>query len=58
MKKIIGYIPLDDRPCNYVWPQKILKNTEFELLLPPRDIREGSMCLQIEKKVCICSENM
>ncbi len=53
MKKIIGYIPLDDRPCNYVWPQKILKNTEFELLLPPRDIMGRFNVPADREKVCI-----
>jgi len=38
MKKIIGYLPLDDRPCNYIWPQKVLKTTDFKILIPPRNI--------------------
>ncbi|HPZ09051.1 MAG TPA: DUF4127 family protein [Candidatus Eremiobacteraeota bacterium] len=38
MKKVIGYLPLDDRPCNYCWAQKFLRNTSFKLLMPPRDI--------------------
>lgn len=32
-------LPLDDRPCNYLFPQKMLgkNNPEFEMILPDRD---------------------
>ncbi len=36
MKKIV-MLPLDERPCNYLYPQMMPK-ADFELLLPPREI--------------------
>lgn len=37
MKKMI-YIPLDERPCNYQYPQLLAKMTELELLVPEKSI--------------------
>ena len=37
MKKII-LIPLDERPCNYDFPQMLTDETEYEVVVPPRDI--------------------
>jgi len=34
--KNIGYIPLDDRPCNYIWPARLMRGTSFKILVPPR----------------------
>jgi len=31
-------IPLDERPCNYDFPQMLAKTTDYELILPPREI--------------------
>ena len=33
----IGFIALDSRPCNYLWPQKLLRGTKFKLIVPPRE---------------------
>jgi len=37
MKKIL-LIPLDERPCNYDFPQMLALGTDFELIIPPREI--------------------
>jgi len=37
MKKIL-LIPLDERPCNYDFPQMLASCTDYELILPPRNI--------------------
>ena len=37
MKKIL-LIPLDERPCNYDFPQMLASGTEYELVVPPREI--------------------
>lgn len=36
--KNIMLIPLDERPCNYNYPLVLAKNTDINLLLPPREI--------------------
>ena len=36
MKNII-YIPLDERPCNYDFPVLMAKDTEYNILVPPRE---------------------
>jgi len=39
MRKKIILIPLDERPCNYVFPQELFRNNkEYELCVPPKDI--------------------
>ena len=39
MQKKIILIPLDERPCNYVFPQELLKNNdEYRLCVPPRSV--------------------
>jgi hypothetical protein len=35
MAKKIGYVPLDDRPCNLKFPQKLAAISGIELLTPP-----------------------
>lgn len=35
MRSKIMYIPLDERPCNYEYPQSILDISDYELLRPP-----------------------
>lgn len=37
MKKIL-YLPLDERPCNYNFPQILASATEYEMIEPPKDI--------------------
>ncbi|HBM81050.1 MAG TPA: hypothetical protein DD426_09480, partial [Clostridiaceae bacterium] len=37
VKKIL-YLPLDERPCNYNFPQILASATEYEMIEPPRDI--------------------
>lgn len=37
MKKIL-LIPLDERPCNYNFPSMLAKDTDFEIVMPPREI--------------------
>ncbi|MCL2662308.1 MAG: DUF4127 family protein [Oscillospiraceae bacterium] len=37
MKKIL-LIPLDERPCNYDFPQLLAGDTDYELVVPPREI--------------------
>lgn len=38
MKKIL-YIPLDERPCNYVYPQHLVNTrNDVQLIFPPREI--------------------
>jgi len=37
MKKVL-LIPLDERPCNYDFPQLLASGTEYELVVPPREI--------------------
>jgi hypothetical protein len=37
MKRIL-LIPLDERPCNYDFPQMLASGTEYELIVPPREI--------------------
>ncbi len=32
------YIPLDERPCNYNFAQRIAKGTEVEVIAPPTDL--------------------
>ena len=35
----ILFIPLDERPCNYDFPQKLINSTKgFKLLIPPKEI--------------------
>lgn len=36
-KKIL-LIPLDERPCNYNFPAMLAAGTDFELVMPPREI--------------------
>ena len=38
MKKKILLIPLDERPCNYDFPQMLARDTDYEVITPPRDI--------------------
>jgi len=37
MKKIL-LIPLDERPCNYDFPQMLAACTDYELIVPPKNI--------------------
>jgi len=37
LKKIL-LIPLDERPCNYDFPGLLAEGTEYELIVPPREI--------------------
>ena len=37
MNSTMGYIPLDDRPCNYGWPHKLTENTDIKILMPPKE---------------------
>lgn len=37
MKKIL-FVPLDERPCNYDFPLQLAAQTDYELLVPPREI--------------------
>lgn len=37
MKKIV-IIPLDERPCNYDFPQFLVKETDIQVVVPPREI--------------------
>lgn len=37
MKKIV-YVPLDERPCNYEFPQHLAKMTDLMMIAPPKDI--------------------
>jgi hypothetical protein len=34
VKKIV-LIPLDERPCNYLFPQDLLQDTDFQIVVPP-----------------------
>ena len=36
----ILYLPLDSRPCNYLWPQRLLFATEHEIVAPPAEIMD------------------
>lgn len=39
MDNNILFIPLDERPCNYDFPQKLINSTKgFKLLIPPKEI--------------------
>lgn len=38
VRKKIVMLPLDERPCNYVFPAKLLEDTEYALVLPPAEI--------------------
>lgn len=38
INRTIGLVALDDRPCNYLWPQKLIRGTGFKVIAPPRDI--------------------
>ncbi|MGD9604762.1 MAG: DUF4127 family protein [Bacilli bacterium] len=37
MKKIV-YIPLDERPCNYDFPNEIFQNSQTNIVIPPINI--------------------
>lgn len=37
MKKIV-LLPLDERPCNYIYPQQLFNNEEITTVLPPMEI--------------------
>lgn len=37
MKKIL-FAPLDERPCNYDFPQMLVRDTDYELVVPPREL--------------------
>lgn len=37
MKKIL-LLPIDERPCNYLFPQMLAKDTEYEVVCPPYEI--------------------
>jgi len=37
VKKIL-LIPLDERPCNYNFPEMLVRDTDYELVIPPREI--------------------
>lgn len=36
MKKKVVHLPLDERPCNYDFPYKMFKDSEFEIVRPPK----------------------
>ena len=36
----ILYLPLDSRPCNYLWPQRLLSGTPHEVIAPPEEIMD------------------
>ena len=36
----ILYLPLDSRPCNYLWPQRLLAGTEHKIVAPPAEIMD------------------
>ena len=37
MKKIV-LLPLDERPCNYLYPLQMFNNDDIKLVLPSMDI--------------------
>ena len=37
MSKIV-FIPLDERPCNYIYPDYIGRMSGLELSMPPKEI--------------------
>ena len=37
MKNIL-FLPLDERPCNYDFPQMLVEGTGYRLLMPPREM--------------------
>lgn len=37
MKKVV-FLPLDERPCNYLYPQELPLGNDIQLVLPPSDI--------------------
>ncbi len=37
MKKIL-LLPIDERPCNYLFPQMLVRDTEYEVVCPPYEI--------------------
>jgi hypothetical protein len=36
MKKIL-LIPLDERPCNYDFPEMLTRDTDYQIIMPPRE---------------------
>ena len=34
----IVYVPLDERPCNYKYPQQLSKMTDLNMVVPPYDV--------------------
>lgn len=38
MQKNIMIIPLDERPCNYNYVQYLAKDTDYNLLIPPKEL--------------------
>src|SRR5690625_5001069 len=37
MAKVV-YIPLDESPCNYKYPQQLARMTDLKMLAPPKSI--------------------
>lgn len=37
MTKVV-YVPLDERPCNYLFPQHLAKMTDIQMIAPPKDM--------------------
>ena len=37
MKKIV-LLPLDERPCNYIYPQRIFNNGDIKITVPDMSI--------------------
>ena len=41
-RKKILMLPLDERPCNYLYPKMLFEgNPDYELLMPPREKLKG-----------------
>src|SRR3970282_1278043 len=38
MNKKVMYIPLDERPCNYIYPKMIMDISDIEMIEPTLDI--------------------
>ena len=38
MKKKILLLPIDERPCNYLFPQMMTEGSEYEVICPPLSV--------------------
>lgn len=64
MAKVI-YVPLDERPCNYLYPQYLANMTDIQMIVPPKSMlgnmktpANGEKLLNWLKKVTVDADHL